>query len=196
MKPAVWGKGLGIMSRTETEAENSARARRKAENRRQNSRGSKDCEQITRNAANRRLFSRKIGRLVVLIAVPAAALGIAILVYFHNPSLESRYYLPCFFHKLTGLYCPGCGNTRALYAALHFDFVGMLRYNAFFPVLAALLLWLLAGEYLKILFGRRILWFPKRIPLAAIAVFILAVIAFTILRNLPFVPFSYLAPGS
>ena len=174
------------MSRSETEADIPVESARAAEER----------GHISRKAAKHRSFSRKAGRRILLIAAPLAALGIAFLIYSHNPNLESRYYLPCFFHKLTGLYCPGCGNTRALYAMLHLDFIGMLKNNALFPFLTALLFWLLAGEYLKLLFGRRILWFPKKVPLVAIAVFILAVIAFTVLRNLPFVPFSSLAPGS
>lgn len=29
------------------------------------------------------------------------------------------YYPPCAFHMLTGLYCPGCGGTRAVRALMH-----------------------------------------------------------------------------
>ena len=36
-------------------------------------------------------------------------------------SKGSRFLPRCGFHELTGLYCPGCGNTRASYALLHGD---------------------------------------------------------------------------
>jgi len=174
------------MDRSETEAEIPAQSARIADN----------PSQSPQKAEIRGRFSRKAGRLIVLVGAPAVALITAFLIYSHNPNLESRYYLPCFFHKLTGLYCPGCGNTRALYAILHLDFSGMVKNNALFPFLAALLIWLAAGEYLKLLFGKRILWVPRKISPVVIAVMVLAVVAFTILRNLPIFPFSFLAPGA
>lgn len=42
------------------------------------------------------------------------------------------FAIPCVFYKLTGLKCPGCGNTRAAVALLSFDFEEMLRYNLMF----------------------------------------------------------------
>jgi hypothetical protein len=51
------------------------------------------------------------------------------------------------------------------------------------------------GEYLRLLIGKRILWIPQRISPVAIAAAVLVIAAFTILRNLPFYPFSWLAPG-
>ena len=36
----------------------------------------------------------------------------------------TAYLPPCMFHAMTGLYCPGCGGTRAGYALLRGD-VGM-----------------------------------------------------------------------
>lgn len=35
----------------------------------------------------------------------------------------------CIFRRLTGLKCPGCGNTRAVLAILHKDFKASLSYN-------------------------------------------------------------------
>ena len=37
--------------------------------------------------------------------------------------------IPCIFHKITGLYCPGCGGTRAIASLLKLDFYQALRYN-------------------------------------------------------------------
>ena len=40
-----------------------------------------------------------------------------------------RQGYPCLFHLLTGLYCPGCGGTRALRALLAGDLALSLRYH-------------------------------------------------------------------
>lgn len=42
------------------------------------------------------------------------------------------FAIPCIFNKLTGIKCPGCGNTRAAVALLKFDLKAMLRYNLMF----------------------------------------------------------------
>ncbi len=42
--------------------------------------------------------------------------------------------IPCVFYQLTGLQCPGCGNTRATMALLKLDFNAMLRYNLLYPL--------------------------------------------------------------
>lgn len=36
---------------------------------------------------------------------------------------------PCLFYRLTGLYCPGCGGTRAWIALLHGRFLQSLIYH-------------------------------------------------------------------
>ncbi len=53
---------------------------------------------------------------------------------FHNG-------LQCPFHWLTGLNCPGCGNSRALYALTHLHFAEALRYNYLMPFEAAFALY-------------------------------------------------------
>lgn len=43
-----------------------------------------------------------------------------------------RYQLflfPCLFHRLTGLYCPGCGGTRSVTSLLHGHPIISIRYN-------------------------------------------------------------------
>ena len=100
-----------------------------------------------------------------------------------------NFYPVCQFHRLTGLNCPGCGMTRALYALLHGNFSTALRDNALLVGgLAAVTLrgaWLgakkmrgqAAGEFIR----TQYLW-----PLLVIA------LVFTVLRNLP--AFAFLSP--
>jgi hypothetical protein len=126
-------------------------------------------------------------RLAILVLGMAGA-GVAAVVYFFNPSSHA-FYPVCQFHRLTGLNCPGCGGTRALYALLHGHLAEALRDNALFIVGAALAAirggWLglkrIAGRPAGGFFPPNFLW-----PLLVV------VFVFAVLRNLP--AFAFLSP--
>lgn len=62
--------------------------------------------------------------------------------------------IPCLFHLITGLNCPGCGVTRMLVCILHLDFVNAFRSNAvLFCMLPFLLMLLGYWLYRYIRFG-------------------------------------------
>ena len=91
----------------------------------------------------------------------------------------------CPFHALTGLWCPGCGGTRAAMRLLHLDVLGALHFNAPAVLAAPVLAYcFLAHADFRALTARPWLLYAG---LAALA-------AFTLLRNLPWPPFNLLAP--
>lgn len=49
--------------------------------------------------------------------------------------------IPCLFHEITGLYCPGCGGTRALKALLKGEFLLSFLYHPFVLYGAGLAVW-------------------------------------------------------
>ncbi|MCI8516940.1 MAG: DUF2752 domain-containing protein [Hungatella sp.] len=55
---------------------------------------------------------------------------------------------PCLFHALTGLYCPGCGGTRAVGYLLHGDLIKSLQYHPL-PVCMATAALIRAAGYLS-----------------------------------------------
>ena len=57
--------------------------------------------------------------------------------------------LPCIFHKLTGLYCPGCGGTRAVVFLLHGDFLHSLVYHPFVPYAFVLCTWFMISQTIE-----------------------------------------------
>jgi hypothetical protein len=130
--------------------------------------------------------------LIFFVVAIAAFVGItgAAVLFFFNPT-KSSFYPICQFHQLTGLYCPGCGATRASYQLLHGNFLAALHDNALFVVsLAALAVrgvWFLKRE----IYRQPVRFF---IPPIALWVFLVVALVFVILRNLPF--FSFLAPLS
>lgn len=101
-------------------------------------------------------------------------------VFFSTPG-KSVWLPPCFFYKFTGLHCPGCGNTRALHALLHGDVLLALRNNLLL-IPAILLLALLC-------FKPQLTLSPALCKSVAVIV-----ILFWVLRNLPWSPFTLLAP--
>ena len=129
-------------------------------------------------------------RCLLLCATLAALAGVAVLLFF-DPAQHSFYPL-CVFHRLTGLNCPGCGGLRALHQLLHGHLAAAFRFNA----LVVLSLPPAAG------FGARRLWYwaagkpqPRFALRPAWLWLVLAVvIAFGILRNLPFPAFAWMSP--
>lgn len=56
--------------------------------------------------------------------------AIIVLGYFTARFVIDNFTLPeCFFLKLTGCYCPGCGNTRAVIALVNGDIFLSIRQN-------------------------------------------------------------------
>ncbi len=123
----------------------------------------------------------------------AAVLAFAILcalavVFFFNPSANG-FYPVCQFHRLTGLNCPGCGATRALYALLHGNFLIALKDNAVL-IFALTFLTVRGTDFAIKYFLRK----PtgEFLPPKILWIFLAVAVVFTILRNLP--PFSFLSP--
>jgi hypothetical protein len=106
-----------------------------------------------------------------------------------HPTWLEGHGVPCFFHQFTGLYCPGCGGTRAVILLSRGDILGALRMNPFTLTLIAAV----AASLIHCLVrGRGINYTGKNgRGGVAIASFVLA---FFVLRNIPVAPFTYLAP--
>ena len=66
-----------------------------------------------------------IGSGILYLKVLSPALGISI---------------PCIFREITGLYCPGCGMTRASLALLDGDIYQSFRYNMLIFIILPLLI--------------------------------------------------------
>lgn len=115
-----------------------------------------------------------------------AALGIWLL----GPRAPA-WYPPCPFHALTGLHCPGCGSSRTVHALFHGEWARAVALNPLIVLLlpfagfwAAHSLWRALRHNLP----------PAELPRPAAAVFLWLVLTFWILRNLPWWPFTLLAP--
>lgn len=124
------------------------------------------------------------------LAASAVAGGVWWLRAF-DPNQAGSPFLPCLFNAFTGLYCPGCGATRALHALVHFDLPAALGMNALLVLLIPLMPML-------VLWSRG--WRPAAIaPLMRIVekpvTWLVVIPAFALVRNLPWLPFAWLAPG-
>lgn len=113
---------------------------------------------------------------------------IIILLCFILSLFGIRITIPCVFHKITGLYCPGCGVTRMLISIFKLEFYQAFRYN---PYLFILLIITIAYQIIKLITYKLL---TKKIKLnrCIYIMLLITTIAFGILRNLP--NFSYLIP--
>lgn len=90
--------------------------------------------------------------------------------------------VPCPIHAVTGLYCPGCGITRAALSLLELDVYQAFRFNSLIFVLAplfALYAWANVKE-------------KRRIGSTLLIAMLAITLIYGLARNLP--PWSYMAP--
>jgi hypothetical protein len=118
-------------------------------------------------------------------------IAVALVLFEFNPS-HYGFYPRCLLYVTTGIYCPGCGATRAAYELLHGHLVTAMRDN---------LLLVLALPFFAA-FGLRWLWcwrtgasLPRFTLTPRMIVAVVAVmLVYTILRNFHSEPFNWLAP--
>jgi hypothetical protein len=68
------------------------------------------------------------------------AAGTILLLYFFIEPKNGN--LPkCFFHELTGLYCPGCGVQRSFHALLNGHILTAIGYNLLFILFLPLIIY-------------------------------------------------------
>lgn len=101
-------------------------------------------------------------------------------LFIANPA-ASHLFPPCPFRLLTGLYCPGCGSLRAIHLFLHGHLLAAFRMN---PILV------LAIPGAGVLLLKRSLAYKVWTPWVALII----LVAYGVLRNIPVVPFSFMAP--
>lgn len=68
----------------------------------------------------------RIGLTALAAVMALAVLYVCVLQKFIPP-------IPCFINAVLGIYCPGCGGTRALLSLLHGHFLKALWYHPFVP---------------------------------------------------------------
>lgn len=122
------------------------------------------------------------------IMLGATAIGAGAIIFSFNPSTHG-FYPVCAFHTLTGLNCPGCGATRALYALLHGNFLRALKDNALF--VASLAAAAICGARF---ISRKLKGQPAmfHVPPKLLWAFLVVALIFTVVRNMP--GFEWLSP--
>lgn len=124
--------------------------------------------------------------VLVAIGCGAATLAVAIV----DPHTPGRWPT-CPSLTLTGFYCPGCGSLRAVNSLTRLDFAGALNMNPmiFFAVPVLIYLWV---RWLRTSITGKTRSLGAPIYLWLI---LSAVVAYGILRNIPFFA-PWLAPGA
>jgi len=132
-----------------------------------------------------------------IVLATCACGGASAFLYAVDPNRHA-VYPQCLLYNTTGVYCAGCGATRAIHALLHGRVIEALHDNALF--IAALPLLLYVAGFYALAAWRANAW-PKitvdgrKLARRALGIFLL-MIAFMVLRNLPGWPFDWLKPLS
>lgn len=108
-----------------------------------------------------------------------------------NPTVSGADSQPtCVLKLLTGFDCPGCGGTRAMWYMLHGNLAAAARNNLPFVFATPFVLYLFLAWTMQTVTKKRKLP-PLRISNVAIVGFVGVWLAFSILRNLPWAPFTW-----
>jgi len=113
---------------------------------------------------------------------------LALLILFVSYYLLNKYIglsIPCLFHEITGLDCPGCGITRCLFAIVKLDIKSAFEANPLvFIYLPFIVMYFLYQSYLYIYDKKdKIL---VKIPNYVMHIILVITILYGIIRNINF----------
>jgi Protein of unknown function (DUF2752) len=117
----------------------------------------------------------------------SGCVALAVVDPTHGPAL-------CPFKAVTGLDCPGCGGTRALHQLFTGHLGAALSYNVLAVVALPFILWALFVSLTMAFGGPR--WRGVSLSPRWTRVALVALVAFAVLRNVPFAPFNWLGTGA
>jgi len=135
-------------------------------------------------------ISRTTERLTAGAGIAAMTVGSAYVAYF-DPS-TSHFFPVCPLFEITGFACPGCGLTRGFHALFHGDVLTALHFNALIPVWAVIFGYVFLSMGLLAIRGRGLKMWPTAPKF--LWSFMIVLLTFGVLRNLPLYPFSLLFP--
>ena len=132
------------------------------------------------------LDSKRIRKLILSLLII-----IIMLIFFLYLNKNYGFYIPCLFHKLTNLYCPGCGITRCIVSLLKGNISEAFKYNQLvFILLPFLTVYFIYKIYLYLTNSQdKII---KKIPNITWIILLIITILFGILRNIKY--FTFLRP--
>ncbi|MEQ1644195.1 MAG: DUF2752 domain-containing protein [Pyrinomonadaceae bacterium] len=125
-------------------------------------------------------------------ATAVIAMGTAGVVGFLFDPVKSNFFPVCPLYSLTGLACPGCGLTRGFHALFDGDVIVALDFNLLLPIWAMIIGYVFVSLILLAVRGRGLpMWpsYPK-----FLWGFMITLVAFGVLRNIPVWPLTILFP--
>src|SRR5215467_2317795 len=135
-------------------------------------------------------ISQKSTRLIAAGAVAAMLSGSAFVWYF-DPT-QVHFFPVCPLYATTGFACPGCGLTRGFHALFHGDIPTALHFNALIPAWVVIFATAFVSLAVYAVRGRGL---PlNRLSPHFLWIFMIVLIAFGVLRNIPAYPFTLLFP--
>ncbi|MBA3784207.1 MAG: DUF2752 domain-containing protein [Acidobacteria bacterium] len=137
-----------------------------------------------------KISASTVERILAVAGIAAIGAGAFIVAYF-NPT-TAGFFPVCPLYYLTGIHCPGCGLTRGFHALFHGDVLTALHFNALLPAYALVFGFMFVSMILVAVRGRGLSW--RIVPPSAMYGFLILAAVFFVLRNLPFYPFTLLAP--
>jgi hypothetical protein len=137
-----------------------------------------------------RLYDRSPRWLAPLAALGCVAAGIGYALV-SDPTRSAPDAAPsCLLKLTTGLDCPGCGGTRALWFLLHGNLPDAARHHFLFIFAVPFLAYLYLAWAARQSFGWRLP--PLRLSSKLLSGFLVAWLIFSVARNLPWAPFTLL----
>src|SRR5690606_68630 len=135
-------------------------------------------------------LSRPLRIAMLASAALAAGAGFWLLRAF-DPDVAGNPFPPCMFRAFAGWFCIGCGLTRAMHALVHGDLPRAFAMNPLGVTVLALAPLMVAwsGGWQPLVLAPAMRWVlePK--------VWLVLLPGYWILRNLPWFPFTLLAPA-